>query len=448
MKKYIRALLFLIKGNSFKNEYQHINQIKNEKDLLEFQNEHLTKIILHAYYNVPYYHRIFDSIGLVTNDIVRLEKFNKIPILTKDNLRTHYNDLLSKDYLKRKWYQNSSGGSTGEPTRFIQDKNYMKWYMASNDYYYQKILDVDEKNVKKIYLWGSPRDLFKGNIGIKNNFTNWLTNTVILNSFTMNENKIKSYTGTINLYKPVIIRGYADSLYTIASFCNKNKIKIHSPTRIISSAETLTPDMRKTIESTFETKVYDFYGSRETASIAGECKEGNIHIFSYNNYIEILDQNGNPSLENQDGRIIITNLHNYSMPLIRYEIGDTATNGPKKCKCGHFLPCLKKISGRLEEQFIKKDGSIVIGYFFVHLIGVLQNKGYIKKFQVIQEDYNRIRIRMILEKGLPNIEKQEIEKKIQFQMGSDCQIIWENVDMFQDTASGKFFYTKSYVKRN
>ena len=102
----------------------------------------------------------------------------------------------------------------------------------------------------------------------------------------------------------------------------------------------------------------------------------------------------------------------------------------KECSCGNFLPCLKKISGRLEEQFIKKDGSIVIGYFFVHLIGVLHNKGFIKKFQVIQEDYDQIKIRAILNKELPESEKNEIEQKIRVKWEQDCKIIWDFVDEY------------------
>jgi phenylacetate-CoA ligase len=448
MKKSIRNLLVFLKGSSITKEYKEIIQIKNENDLSNFQKQYLTRLLLHAYQNVPYYQEIFNTIGIVSNEKVNLEKFKEIPILTKQLLRKHQKELLSKDYQSRKWFRNSSGGSTGEPTMFIQDDTYTKWYMASNKYYYQNILGIDESNVKKIFLWGAPRDLFKGSIGLKNKMINWLNNTLILNSFKMSEDKMMSYVQTINTYKPDLIRGYADSLYTLARFSERNKLKIYTPKRIVSSAETLTADMRETIEEVFGTKVHDFYGSRETASIAGECPEGLIHIFSFNNILEILDQNNNPVHEGQEGRIIVTSLHNYSMPFIRYEIGDMAVPGPKKCRCDQYLPCLKKISGRLEQQFIKRDGSIVIGYFFVHLIGVLQNKGFIKKFQVIQEDFDRIRIRTVLDKGLPESEKNEIEQKIKVQMGSDCQIIWDYVDTIESASSGKYFYTQSLVKKN
>jgi len=447
MKNIIRDLFSKLKGDDVKREYQQIKHIQNKNDLQKFEQKYLENILLHSYKNIPYYTNVFDKIGLVTNEKVNLSKFREIPILTKETLRKHQKELISKDYKKRKWYYNFSGGSTGEPTKFMQDNHYVKWFGASNKYYYQDMLGIKINNVKKVFLWGSPRDLFKGNIGFTNKIKNWFSNILFLNSFKMTENDMKSYVKSINTYKPDLIRGYAGSLYELANFCEKNKLNIHKPKILVCSAETLTDDMRTKIETIFGTKLYNFYGSRESASIAGECKNGLIHIFSFNNYLEILDQKNNPSVEGQEGRVIITTLHNYSMPLIRYDLGDFAIHGSKTCSCGNFLPTIKKISGRLEEQFIKKDGSIVIGYFFVHLLGVLQNKGFINKFQIIQEDFNRIKIRAVLNDHLPESEKNEIEQKIRVTMGMDCKIEWDFVDDIPKTSGGKYLYTQSFVKR-
>ena len=447
MKNSLRDVISTVKGTNVKKEYQEIKQIHTGDELEKFQHTYLERLLLHSYHNVPYYKNLFDNINLVTNQKVDVSRFHEIPILTKDLLRKHQKELISKDYQKRKWYYNSSGGSTGEPTQFMQDDHYVKWYGASNNYYYQNMLGINANNVKKAFLWGSPQDLFKGSIGFKNKMKNWFSNILFLNSFKMTENDMKSYIESINSYKPVLIRGYAGSLYELANFSEKHALPIRTPKRIVCSAETLTSDMRTKIETVFGTKLYDFYGSRETASIAGECKDGLIHIFSFNNYLEILDINDNPTIEGREGRVIITTLHNYSMPLIRYEIGDVAVPGLPRCSCENFLPSLKKISGRLEEQFIKKDGSIVIGYFFVHLLGVLQNKGFLKKFQVIQEDYDQIKIRTIVNKELPKSEKNEIEQKIRVTMGQDCKILWEFVDEIPKTSSGKYLYTQSLVKR-
>ena len=443
LKKNINNIISKITGTNFKDQYLEIKKIRNRDDLIKFKELHLKRLLLHASKHVPYYHRLFKNVGVVNGETVELSKFNKIPILTKEIIRSE--KLISDDYLTRKWYYNYSGGSTGEPTKFMQDLNYEKWFNATNEFYYKNMLDIDEKNVKKILLWGSPRDLFKGNIGIKSKFGTWLTNTVFLNSFRLTEADIEKYVKTINLYRPDLIRGYAGSLFELCRYAEEKNVKIYTPKIVVSSAETLTNEMREKIESVFGTKLYDFYGSRETASIAGECRCGLMHIFEFNNYVEILDENNQPVKEGQEGRIIVTNLHNYSMPFIRYEIGDMAMLGPNDCECGNVLPTLKKIYGRIEEQFVKRDKSIVIGYYFVHLMGVVLNKGFIKKFQVVQEDYDKIRILVILNKILPDVEKKDIEDKIRLQMGQDCKIIWDFVDDIPKTKSGKYLYTVSFL---
>lgn len=444
-KKNIFKLFLRFKGIHFNDQYLEIKKIQNRNDLTDFKQLYLKRLLLHSYKHVPYYHRLLKMAGVVNGNTVDLSKFDKIPILTKKILRSE--KLISDDYIKRNWYENFSGGSTGEPTRFIQDANYHKWFYATNEFYYKDMLDVDELNVKKIELWGSPRDLFQGSIGLKAKIGMWLNNIVFLNSFRMSEADMDHYVKIINSYKPDFIRGYAASLFELCWFAEAKNIKLYSPKIVVSSAETLTKEMREKIESVFGTKLYDFYGSRETASIAGECRCGRIHLFEFNNIIEILDNNNQPVKEGEDGKIVVTNLHNYSMPFIRYEIGDMAVLGPDTCECENILPTLKRINGRIEEQFFKKDGTIIIGYFFVHLMGVILNKGYIKKFQVIQEEYDKIRVLVILNKILPDAEKRMIEDKIRIQMGQECKIIWDFVDDIPKTKSGKYLYTKTLVNR-
>jgi phenylacetate-CoA ligase len=444
-KENIYNIILRFKGINYNNQYLEIKKIHNNNDLLDFKKRYLKKLLLHAYNHVPYYHRLLKINNVVNGDVVDLSKFDKIPILTKEILQS--NELISDDYLSRKWYYNFSGGSTGEPTRFIQDTNYTKWFNAADKFYYRDMLGIDEINVKKVSLWGSPRDVFKGTIGLKAKFGTWLTNTMLLNSFKMIETDMERYVKAINSYKPDLIRGYAGSLSELCRFVEAKNLKIHTPRIVVCSAETLNNEMREKIESVFGTKLFNFYGSRETASLAGECKCGHMHIFEYNNYLEILDDYNQPVQEGQNGKIIATNLHNYSMPFIRYEIGDMAVFGSNKCKCGNILPTLENVYGRIQEQFIRKDGGIVIGYYFVHLMGVVLNKGFIKKFQVIQEEYDKIRILVILKTTLPDKEKKIIEEKIRIQMGQDCKIIWDFVDDIPKTKSGKYLYTKSLLSR-
>lgn len=446
---FLKNIIWLknIYKSDSKNKYIKIKSVVSKNQLMSFQEKYLQKLLLHVYHNVPYYNKIFVSIGIIKNDKFDLSKFNEIPILTKEIIRKYQKELISNDYKTRKWYYNSSGGSTGEPVRFIQDDLYDRWGNATYQFYYKDILGIDEPNAKKVILWGSERDLFQGGMGIKAKITNWLASTVFLNSFKMTNKDMDNYIKIINSYKPELIRGYTGSLFELCRYIERRNIKIYKPKILISAAETLSNDMREKIETVFGTKLYDFYGSRETNNLAGECKEGLMHVLAFHNYIEILNNDNRVVEEGEEGRVIVTNLHNYSMPFIRYEIGDMAVLGPEKCKCGNVLPTLKKITGRITDHFIKEDGTTVPAEFFIHLIGVVCNKGFIKKFQVIQEDYSIIKILVILEGEINESEKKDMEDKIKLVMGQDCKITWDFVKEIPNTKTGKYLYTKSLVWR-
>lgn len=444
IKKHIRDTISKIRGNSFDREYLEIKNINNRGKLLKFQKNHLKNLLLHAYKNVPYYHRIFKEIGVVNDGTVDLSKFNEIPILTKEIIRKCHKELISKDYTTRRWYYNSSGGSTGEPVRFIQDDLYNKGGNVAFYYWYKNILGIEEPSVKKVILWGSERDLFEGGMGLKAKIVNWLANTVFLNSFRMTEKDIENYIKTINAYKPDLIRGYAGSLYELCRYAERKNMKIYTPKIVVSAAEALGNEVRAKIESVIGTKVYDFYGSREAASIAGECKYGLIHIFRFNNYVEILDDQDQPVEEGKEGRVIVTNLHNYSMPFIRYEIGDMAVLGPEKCRCGNVLPTLKKVTGRITDHFVKEDGTIISGSALTLTFNL---KDWVEAFQIVQEGYKNVKILIVRKGDVNESEKIDIEGKIKFLLGQDCKIVWEFVDEIPKTQSGKYLYIKSLVWR-
>lgn len=438
LKKLVWKLLATIAGMNFKKEYEEAVTLNSQM--------FLKNLLFHAYNNVPYYQIILRKVGVVKNGKLCLANFDKIPILTKEIIRRRASELISRDYEKRGWSYETSSGSTGEPLNFVKDKLFVKWINVMSKYYYEDILGTSEAFAKKILLWNA-QDVFRGTFRVRarmeRNIYNALTNTMVLDCLRMTETDIERYIRAINSYKPDIIRGYASALYEICKFVEKRKLAIHTPTVVVSSAEMLRDDLRNKIEAVFGTKVYDFYGSREVDGIAGECRYGLLHIFTFNNYVEVVDDNNNMVREGENGKIIVTNLHNYSLPFIRYDIGDMAILGPKKCKCGNPLPTLMKVIGRVCCFFRKQDGTIIDdGYF----MGIFARKQWIKSFRIIQEDYKKIRIMIVLREGAMEVsEKRGIEEEIRLMMGKDCKLKWEVVDEIPKTKTGKYLYTQSLL---
>lgn len=406
----------------------------SKDEIVEYQQAKLERLLMHAYQNVPYYHRLLPEVGVISDGKVNLEHFKDIPLLTKDIIRKEKENLYSQDYKDRQSYKNTSGGSTGEPVQIIQDKQYDEYNTAIKIYFNRMLgKDLGEKEIK---FWGSQRDIFTGSIGLKNKIINFLYNRTFINSFMIQPSDHREIVDKWNNTKPKVVWSYVNSIYELAKYVHREKIQMYSPVAIIVTAGVLTEDIRAYIEDVLKSPVYNQYGSREVGVIACECKwRKGLHVFQTAQYLELLntDLQGN-------GEVIITTLNNYSMPLIRYEIGDTATILEEACLCQSSFQILKTVTGRITNHFVKRDGTIIYGGYFTQLF-YFNNS--IKKFQVIQDDYDHIVCKLVLRECAIGIEDniRDIKQKIQLVMSKDCEIEFEFVDEILPTKSGKYMYT-------
>jgi phenylacetate-CoA ligase len=397
--------------------------------------EYLSALLEHAGERVPHYAR------LLSETDGGIDNFQQLPILTKECISANFDDLKSDQLNQNKWYLNSSGGSTGRPQTFIQDKVFQQWSLATQTYYYRQFLQMDYPQVPKVVLWGSERDLFNWSAGLKPKLSNWLTQTTFLNSFKITPETMLDYIRVINAKKPEFVKGYASSLYELAVAARNSNIRVNPPRVVYSSAETMTPFMRDVIEDVFQCTVYDFYGSREVGAIAGECRSGKMHIFEFNNLVEIVDANGKAAQPGEEGHIIITTLHNHSMPLIRYDIGDTAVAG-MTCDCGNALPTLERVTGRVSDHFLTPTGDIVHGEYFTHLFYF---RDWVEEFQVLQTEVDRIEVYYVSTKDSDPDDVADINAKIRLVMGETCAVEWIKVDEVPRTPQGKMLYTRSLL---
>lgn len=447
-RKGVLNTIYFLAGNATLRNLRYIKSVEfqSREKLKQLQDERLRQLLLHAHKNVPYYKDILATAGVAKEGQVFLENFGNIPILTKEILRRERANLHSLDYRKRRFYTNHTGGSTGEPVNFIQDENYKAWDMAHQYYFHT----IGERNIGEglLKLWGSGRDVFKGSEKLSNRIQNRLSKVMVLNSFLMSQEAMAGYVRKWNSFKPKLVIAYTSSIQELARYIHQSGQQVSKPEAVFCAAETLAQEVRQFIEGIVGCPVLNQYGSREAGTIACECsrKEG-LHILELHNKVEILNSQGQQCKSDQIGNIILTTLNNYSMPLIRYEIGDTAVPALNTtCSCGRNWLLIRKVTGRQMEIFRTKQGTAVPGEFFIHAIGVVYNRGYIKKFQAVQNDYDHITIRVVVE----DLEKfQEFKKplvdSIRKVMGQDCKVEFEFVDDIKPTRSGKFQYTISKV---
>jgi len=379
----------------------------------------LKNILIYAVENVQYY-KNFNF-----NDL------SSFPILIKDIVRENFDDLKSKDLNNRKWWINTSGGSTGEPVKFIQDRE----YLLANRYttYIQKRKLGYKFGDDFIKLWGDEREILKYSQSFKTKLLNKIKNITFLNSFNMTQENMFKFIKEINKKQPKLIVGYAQAMYELAKFIEENNLKIKNIGAIITSAGTLYPFMREIIEINFNTKVYNRYGSREVGNIA--CEEPNIDglVIADDIFVEIVDESGNKCKDGIEGEIIVTSLTNYAMPLIRYKIGDRGILNTTK----YNFPVLEKVSGRNVNMF-KANNKLIDGEYFTHLIYYIE---WIQKFQFIQKDYNLIEIKIVKNFDERQEDLNNIEDGVIKVMGNDCKVKFNFVEEIKPLKSGKYLYT-------
>jgi phenylacetate-CoA ligase len=435
---------YLSKTSNILERLQEIQAIESfsKQQIEEYQKSRLFNLLNHSKNKVPYYKDIL-------NDLNSLETFDfgylkKIPFLTKDLIKQNFQQLSPEDLNKTKYYINSSSGSTGVPAKFIQDLHYFEYKQATKFLFNQWCgCHVGDR---QIIIWGSTRDIFSGKNSLKTSFGRWIRNEIWLNAFQMPPGDLPKIIDKINSFRPKLILSYVDSIYDLARYVEKTGLEVTPPGAIMVTAGTLTPEIREKLTQVFQTEVFNRYGSREVGDIACECDQHmGLHVVPSNLYVEILASNGEEVGPGQTGEIVVTSLNNYSMPLIRYKIGDMGSWANKSCSCGRNWPLLEQVSGRISDVFVRKDGMELHGGIFAVL---LFTKEWIQKFQVVQEDYEKIKIYLVIEETHtpPQREFDELKQKIKGFMGETCDIEFLIVENIPKSESGKFRYLISNVR--
>lgn len=408
----------------------------SESHVKEYQLGKLAEMLRYAAQHVPYYQRVLAEAEVVVDGTVRIENFQRIPLLTKDIIRREGVGLHAKNHAARGSYENTSGGSTGEPVRFLQDKAYDDMNTATKIFFFEVLgKHIGEREVK---LWGSDRDILAGSLTLRDRAINFLYNRRFFNCYDFTREHRLRLVELNNTFKPMSYWAYVDASFEFATFVLENRIKLVPPKLIVATIGPLYPNQKEIIERAFQCKVYNQYGSRETGAVCcHDRKADEMNVFFWRQFIEVLPVENSRS--DEDGKIVMTSLDNFSMPLIRYDIGDVAVKGSTCYEIHGITSCLslKNVIGRTLGFFKKADGTLFHTHF---LVQQLFFKDWIARFQIAQEAYDRIVIRIVPAKDKNERDMQKIVENVHVLVG-DCRIEFEFVDEIKPSPSGKVLYT-------
>jgi phenylacetate-CoA ligase len=413
---------------------------ENTFQLNQWQN--LISILEYAYENCTYYKSIFSKNQITPHTIKSYPDLLKVTILTKKMIQDNTDDLISKLYNKETLISSKTGGSTGKSLTLFFNKECEEMRNAAA-WRSDRWANWDLGDMRAA-IWGNPpkADTLKKKIR-----SELYDRIIYLDTMDLNEKSMMEFIDVYRKYKPPIIFGHSHSIYIFARFLEEKGIIDLKPKGIISTSMMLMPHERELIERVFQCKVTDRYGCEEVGLIASECeKHEGMHLNIDHLYIEFIKEDGSPAKPGEEGNIVVTDLINRGMPLIRYKVEDVGVPTDRKCSCGRGLPLMEKVAGRVADFLLRRDGSLVAGVSLVERT-LTAIKG-IEQMQIVQEALDDIILNLVKGVGYCVESENQLLNEFKNIFGKDIRIKVNTIDNIPQECSGKYRFSICKLKNS
>jgi phenylacetate-CoA ligase len=402
--------------------------------LLELQNKKLRAIVQHAYHNVPFYRRLFKQHNILPEDIQEKKDLLQLPVLTKEDIKKNISDMVAKNIPISRIMSTYSSGSTGEPLKYYLDKaSYSAgWAQTFRCWSWAADFRIGDPYVK-IGL--------EERSSIRKNLQDRVMNTQYIGFSGIHRTNIRDVLKKIGSFNPKIIRSNTDFIYPIAKMMEQEDFQ-YSGATVTTTASILFPHYRNLVEKQFNCRILDAYGGEGTP-VSFQCEKcEHYHIAEEDVIVEFMKENEYVS-EEEPGKIIITNLNNYAMPLIHYDLNDLGQFLEDTCSCGRNLSLMKSIEGRDNDIVKTASGDLIPVHFFSYLFRDMPG---VDQFQVIQERIDRITFKIVINKQYSESDTEYITNKVRNKTGGQIVVDFQFVgDIPTSGRSGKRRYVISHV---
>ncbi len=421
---------------SYLREFEQ-NQYLDPDALRRLQMLRLRQQLIAAYRYIPFYRHRMTEAGLTPLDIQSHEDLRLLPVLTKRDIQDHHDLLVASNVPADKREQNQTGGSTGSPLQFYVDIERFDSRMASTARHDAWAgLRVGDWYAK---LWGSKFDVGDRPDPSPLWRQKFLYRDLPLHTAAVSEESMMRYVKVLRKYRPRYMVSYAQSAVLFAEFCTANNIHDITFEGMIVSAEMLLPGKRKVLEETFGGKVFNRYGCREVSVIASECEyHGGLHVNADALLVEVVPASNLPP---GMGKVLITDLLNRSMPLIRYEIGDLASlDSTPHCPCGRSLPLIGNIQGRTSDFLRLPSGRMIAGPSLALLAADMRD---VRQVQFIQSNPEHVTLKVVAGLGYSAGTEQELRRRMQPYLEDKTSLTIVISDAIPSEPSGKYRFVKT-----
>lgn len=397
------------------------------KKIRDWQLKRISYIVDYAYENIPLYRKKYDEIGFKKGDIKTWRDYNRLPILTKEELINGFPNEIVKNVEDFNLSTRSSGSSGKFVTIAVsQDAIYNDTIQGFRQYYLQSNNRYDPKDIV-LFIYTCPW---------------WITEVdgLYKSEFLPTTTKVEDAIKKIKEIKPKIISTYPTYLEKISS--TGIDLSEYGVDTVIVHSEQSSRPFRKKLEKELNVNIVDEYSSEEMTRIALECPYHTYHLEEDACYVEALDPKTFKKVKpGEPGILVGTNLLNLSTPIIKYNQGDLVIlDKPTKCECKNKCRTMNKIQGRLmdsvminKNEFVPASSFMDIAYnwfleFNIPVHGL--------RYQFVQYEPNELTLYLI--KGYFDLDLEIIKDSIYLLIPKKMKLKIELVDEFPKIKGEKY----------
>lgn len=428
-------------GKVFWDTYNFLQESQwwSEEKLEEYQMQELSRLLHHAYKNVPYYKRIFDERSFKPKDIQDLDDLRKLPYLTKDIFLQHFHELIAKNVKLNNLPTSHTSGTTGKPLQFYENCFTGQKELAFIYHQWSRVGVKPESPM--IQLRGA---VIEGNKPVEYNPIN---KVLRLSPRIDSINIVRYYLERIERFGAKFLHGYPSTIAVFAFMIKQYGLSVPFKLKaVLFASETIYPWEKDITEAVFNCRIFSHYGMTEKVVLAGECE--NTH-----NY-HCVPQYSITEIDADTNEISGTSFLNYVNPFIRYCTTDIATGTlPTYLTCSecgrHYYPVFRGIEGRLEDFIITPQKVLISPAVITHPFKDFKT---IKNTQIIQKSLEHIILKIVPRDGYsPEMLEGELNQLcqgLQNILGADMKIETEIVQFIHLSKSGKFRWIISEVSKD
>ena len=438
--------------------------------LAELQWARCRELLDHAYRSVPYYQDCIDAIGIRSEMITTPSDLTRLPITTKADIQRNFPDRMTDSSADRSQWRYVSTGGTANRLIAIHDfykrdmsraATLRSLHLSGNYRVGHRMVEIppdacnlycgDEGQYNDGVLHHVWRTIREGRLRdraamsdlrgqVENHwfFRKKVYSPLAPTSTDVSREMLDACLADLRRDRPYVLKALPTYLYMIARHVEATGAQPLPATVVKPMGASVSPVMREVIQQGFSGEYREDYGSSELRGMACDCDRRNgLHIFMDLFLIEVV-RGGRPAQDGEPGQIVVTDLCNRAMPLIRYQIGDVGRLTQQPCGCGRSTPRLF-IDGRLEDTVVNSSGEIITSDQVTDLVC---RHNWVNAFQLLEQQPGRFNL-LVVPNGARQPDVEALIHQLEVLLDDDVEVKPFIVNCIKAETGGKYRAVKS-----